>query len=672
MRTASWVLDAVHNGQPLGAVLGYRLERDLHDSHLSDIVDDIRAVFPARSAPEGEGAREQVVPHDVVDGERAWDAWKDGGINALGAWVGGLAGRQGDLDAVMRRVDIAVEAVADLLVAEGVHQIVSGNSAKAAATLNAVAYGDPPPDDFDVLRSPRNGIVFTNRVVLALQGDTGVAGWDATAPRARMAPLLEAWAERLLGPPAQWTCDVVTGSDDEPEVTSFTLASLPGLCALDVIHEATAVASGAQSPLADRIVAAADRPGGRVGQTTPGGLGWEQLLAVAGALRDLLSASRPLNGQDLLPPDAAQLAEPVPPAEVSALKATLDALVADLKQATADLTAAQAVSGAAAARAALSQLVGFGVAAAAQAASVPDETIIGSNGVALAAASAATRTLEAVNAALGVTEATPNPGITFDKLLAAARALLGPTTTLTPLLAAVPDLAVSPDLSASGPYAAADWLTRTGRVRPAVSALEDVRMFGAALGLADLPLRVTQTPCAPGDAWVGGVLPEIADARNPLRRRKLPGRATTHLVFVSHAGLDPAAPLAGLVLDQFTEVIPAESQTTGIGLHYDAPNARPPQSILLAVHPNPSRADLPWSWPMVESMLRETIAMAQLRTVELEQLAPTAIDEYLPATYARDGMENMTPLHRISSDLFTQFGIEALSVKANLDLMSRG
>jgi hypothetical protein len=240
---------------------------------------------------------------------------------------------------------------------------------------------------------------------------------------------------------------------------------------------------------------------------------------------------------------------------------------------------------------------------------------------------------------------------------------------LTPLLPATPGLQENP-VPADGRAPATDeWLTRLGRVRTPLSGLEDVRMFGTALSLPPLPLHVTQLPFVAEDGWLGGTLPASA-SNNPLRSRRLPKQATTHLVVASHEGLDPAAALAGLVLDEFSEVIPAESQTTGVGLHYDAPNARPPQSLLLAVHPNPE-ADLPWSWVIIENMLAEALALARLRTVELEQLAPTAIDEYLPATYARDGMENMTPLHRVSREYLTRFGVDIATTKtakANRDL----
>ena len=49
------------------------------------------------------------------------------------------------------------DAVADLVLAEGVHQAVLGNYDRSAGTLDAFAKGDDPPEP-DVIRTPRTGI----------------------------------------------------------------------------------------------------------------------------------------------------------------------------------------------------------------------------------------------------------------------------------------------------------------------------------------------------------------------------------------------------------------------------------------------------------------------------------------------------------------------------------
>ena len=40
--------------------------------------------------------------------------------------------------------------------------------------------------------------------------------------------------------------------------------------------------------------------------------------------------------------------------------------------------------------------------------------------------------------------------------------------------------------------------------------------------------------------------------------------------------------MAGLLIDEWTERVPAPSETTGVAFHFDEPESRPPQAILLA------------------------------------------------------------------------------------------
>ena len=79
-RIARDILGAVANGQPLGAVLGYRLERSLGDAGLHDAVTTLRAAFPQRrsgadadaGAGAGVPASDHVVPPEVLDGLDVW------------------------------------------------------------------------------------------------------------------------------------------------------------------------------------------------------------------------------------------------------------------------------------------------------------------------------------------------------------------------------------------------------------------------------------------------------------------------------------------------------------------------------------------------------------------------------------------------------------------------
>ena len=49
-------------------------------------------------------------------------------------------------------------------------------------------------------------------------------------------------------------------------------------------------------------------------------------------------------------------------------------------------------------------------------------------------------------------------------------------------------------------------------------------------------------------------------------------------------------PLAGLLIDEWVEVVPSASETTAMVFQFDQPDAAPPQSLLLAVPPDLGRA----------------------------------------------------------------------------------
>ena len=94
----------------------------------------------------------------------------------------------------------------------------------------------------------------------------------------------------------------------------------------------------------------------------------------------------------------------------------------------------------------------------------------------------------------------------------------------------------------------------------------------------------------------------------------------------SSSAIDVGKPLAGLLVDEWVETVPAASETTGIALPYDRPNSAPPQAMLLAVPPEP---EAPWTVGTLQQVLLETLDLARVRAVD-----PDALDEvgqFLPA-----------------------------------------
>jgi hypothetical protein len=169
------------------------------------------------------------------------------------------------------------------------------------------------------------------------------------------------------------------------------------------------------------------------------------------------------------------------------------------------------------------------------------------------------------------------------------------------------------------PFASTTWFQRMARVRDGVARLNAALSYAEALGSGEkLKLTIAQLPYGTDDRWVG--LP-LKDGQS------LPGGKLS-LAVQSSAPVDATKPMAGLLIDEWVEVVPNATETTGIAFQYDQPNAAPPQTILIAV---PPQVDVPWTVWSLQQVLLETLDLARIRAVD-----PDALDEvghYLPALY---------------------------------------
>jgi hypothetical protein len=164
-----------------------------------------------------------------------------------------------------------------------------------------------------------------------------------------------------------------------------------------------------------------------------------------------------------------------------------------------------------------------------------------------------------------------------------------------------------------------DWLYGLARVRPAARSWEQVTMLATAFGTADPQLVPVQLPHRAADRWLG--LAHPPDYRFDGER----------LLYTAHHAVpfDPTAAQCGLLLDEWTEVIPVPDLTTGIAINYDRPSAEPPQAMLLVVSPSQRGS---WQWDDVIDAVRETFAEARLRAVEPTRIDETGYASLLPAT----------------------------------------
>jgi hypothetical protein len=171
-----------------------------------------------------------------------------------------------------------------------------------------------------------------------------------------------------------------------------------------------------------------------------------------------------------------------------------------------------------------------------------------------------------------------------------------------------------------------DWLHGVARVREKMRHWENALLLCDAFGTQAPAITPLQLPFEANDFWCALEIPPAAtDTTRAIPRDKL--LYSAHLP----AAFDATKAIAGLLVDEWNEVIPEKTETTGVAFHYDRPNAEPPQCWLLAM---PAVETGAWSWEGLRAAVVATLDEAQRRAIEPDQLAGTDYGWFLPATFS--------------------------------------
>ncbi|MEV6596577.1 hypothetical protein AB0M36_06860 [Actinoplanes sp. NPDC051346] len=619
LRAAGELLDGLREGRPLGELLGARLEERLIARNRPTLIAPVRHSFPSAQGPSAPGA--------VADGLTLLEA---AGFPAAPVPPGGIStdpAALADLTAAIAGTAADLDALADLLLAEGVHQLTVGRYGRSAGVADFAAAARTSVPVPLLPGTDRSATGRPVRVLLLLAatpaGTATAAGWPAT-PRSAAAPVLADWVAAALPSTADiglWAD--LPEHDGAPAASQvFRLNELfSGLPAddprrfgpLELAAAEAAVAPG--SALHARLTALTSRAAGRPAVPAldhSGGLGATELTvvqAVRAAARParVLGSGRPLTAADLVragtdPGASGVTAEPVTPISTRARAAVAEMIAAGAAAASAATRTAAARGMRSASPSDLAELVDTLLRAdlAGIRVAVPD-TEAGLRAALTAAATEAARRGAALPAEPG--SAAPD-----DALLGWAQATvdavygsglpLGATITATghPLTAATP----------TADPAVRSWLARAAAVRPQVRNLHLADLVaGARPGGAAARPRAVRLPA-------GGWTPAPG----------APG--TVDLIALVPVGGLPG-PLTGLVIDEWTETVPAPAVDTAVTFHQPAPTAAPPQTLLIAVPP-PNLEQ--WSIAALADTVDEALRLARLRATDLTDVGP---NQLLPA-----------------------------------------
>ncbi|MGI8329751.1 hypothetical protein ACRYCC_07275 [Actinomadura scrupuli] len=329
VRVALTLLDGLRQGQSLGALLGYRLERALHDRYadaeLDTFITALRGAFPLRAGrmaetkPEDGTAAELIEARNVIDGlELVRRVTRVPGAQTYPFGAAGLPepddDQRGAINDEVQRLLATHDALADLAVAESTHQTLAGNPERAAATLDAYAKEGFAPEPA-VVRTPRGGTTLTHRLALhfkpGLRPGQGAPSFQGDGPRAKAEPAVNDWLTAVL-PDQRDVAALVTWTDPANGVARSSVVTQRDLelQPIELLWAVRPVSEAAMTDLDDRIigvVATRDqpRPDARLvirhTLRVPGKLTFFELSPLIAALRSLLTASRPVRPTDLMP-----------------------------------------------------------------------------------------------------------------------------------------------------------------------------------------------------------------------------------------------------------------------------------------------------------------------------------------------------------------------------------
>jgi hypothetical protein len=659
------LLEGIREGQPLAALLGYRIERGLAAEGLQRLTAPLRAAAPLvanRLTLPAEPA-ESVAASNVVDGLTLLeDAGYDGDAEPSQATLWGnhpalgqpLSAKDGAaLDRVLSAAADTLDATADLAIAESVYQTVAGNPVRAGGTVDGLSGAPAPTPEAAVVRTPRTGIGVTHRLMVLLPDSADSRGWPDT-PRGLAEPRLDTWARATLPAPDRIAVRARFRDSEGEEVASLEDLSLAFLHeqaeernelwigALDLVLLADPDQEAQRSALEQRLAALVElvRPEELEGTALElfydrhedwdaTVFGFAEALEIARQMRDAISRGRALRPEDLEPPSNA------PSRAVDAVELADRAQTAAgaLATAIAGLQAAATSKDPESIRAALFRADSLGAAGAApdtlrdtvgddqqqrDARAIELKNLQAQVGAALAEL----RRREAALTVLAATDSAERLQAVFGEMFTVLPAFTAGSLQSGPF-----GKGLEPDGGSAA--AARAWLSRAAPVRASSAALDAVLGYADAVAAIDPKasapvLHVGQLGGAVGERWVG--LAPDPGGRVPAGRVSLVGATVDDR--------PPGDTVAGLFVDEWVEVVPQAEETTSVAFHYDAPTSCAPQVMLLGVQPPGLEG---WGPDEALRIVEEAHALARIRLVDLDdvpelgQLLPAMVTDENPA-----------------------------------------
>lgn len=674
VRRALWYMEGVRNGQLLAALLGYQLERQIHEENIAGnaYITELRAKFPLVSKVAdntGGTTIESVEARNVINGaELIRVITEDNVPYPYGANLPVGSSIQTAIENAVNLILDDMDAISDLGLAEGVFHIAQGNYDRGKAVLDAVSKGGRPPE-FDVVKTPRSGYALTNKVGV-LFDETATAG---SSSRSISDPYLNKWFGDLMGAMADIRCRIhYLDITETPQIEEVN-ANQIGLEPIDLVYILKDTPKDDGTDLAVLLRNYAKQNFTNI-QTDSIELKFEEIdnawglevktfmevSYLAQKLEEMMGSSRAIFDDDFIPPSVSSTVVNNPRGiditdyiNRCRLALGLDAggnITGGLAQAAFDISDIPTngtsypddASKVVAYTSLLTTCFEYGITGTIP----PLLTGVAADDVVVLQSKAEgllnTISSKVLHAAT-ILDFDPTLPINkqYDLVLSAFQAIYGksfkPAPRFTFSDAAQMASASTPaksqmlmsHITTEQDYdileysvSVEDWLFGISKVREKIRREESVRTildnFDSEIQYTPLQFPVETDPTAL-EYWLATEYPESYSVNKDTSCLALQINATA----ADYSGLH-----VGLIFDEWNEVIPVKEETTGVAFHYDQPNAKAPNALLLAVSPELNGN---WTFDNLLDTVAETFETMKKRAVEPDHLEETPLAKLLPA-----------------------------------------
>lgn len=647
LRAALDIMEGIRNGQELGVLLGYEFERRMLELGVQG-ENPQQNIYSLRKKYSQTNTVIETTPltigsvkaRNVVNGmamiEQYKQLTKDDFLDDSGIFVG--------RDFTANQIEWVwniLDAVGDLAMSEGMFHIVQGNPVKGGAIMQAASKGSiiAEPDVIDTIKT---GIEVPQRFTLHFNTQSSLSNnWDAIAetPRYLAESNIGRWLSELLPDPSGICCLVQVADQVDP--SPIAVADL-GIQAIDLMYMVNETLADDDSVLSllikryYRTLNGLDKSAELkviYGAVIEDKYSFNEIHAILVYARKLVTACRPINTHDYMTPQEAGAVEKS--YVVDEFEERIDAARQDLSAAISNLEYHLNNFSFAGVKDALFNLSFYNIEQTIYE-FVNDETPEDEAAlIAWANAALAEAQKRYTESELPTGTTLPGAGdyqeAYITKAIQRFKTLFGAAFAPVPLFefnnqaALIPTMVDANNLLADhGDDLVVDqWLAGLAKVREMVANYELLNLVVQTLNPDYIDSRVIKPVQVPydisgQDRWMALSVSGPANLKE--------GVVAIGADLYSGYAISNVSQ-AGIVIDEWTDIIPNREETTGISFHHNQPNAKAPQCLILGLSPQITGS---WSWNDIVDMLNETFELAKARGLSYEQISGTALGQILP------------------------------------------